>query len=235
MRIPCSGFGFVVVVGVLLNASAASAMRCGTHLVREGDLRSRVLQVCGEPTDVSQRIEEHSVRQLVPSTNSPRPVSDVALQTTQDPTTVVSASLTVVVESWTYNFGPDRAMQRVVFYDGVVSQIESLGRGYPPEALGMEGRNVRPGETRDRVRAVWGDPTETSSSVIERASTTRLASANRGDAGGVRSSAPNIAYGARVRVVIETWTYNRGPQRHMRRVVFEDGVVVSVETLGPGF
>lgn len=213
-----SWVGLAVVVGVLMNANAAFAMRCGTHLVREGDLRSRVLQLCGEPTDISQRVEERSVRQLV-------------AQQRQDVPTVLSASVAVVVESWTFNFGPDRAMQRVVFYDGVVNQIESLGRGYVAETSDIYGRNVRLGETRDRVRATWGEPTETSSSVIERAATTRLASANRTNT----RQAPNIAHSVRVRVVVETWTYNLGPQRHMRRVVFEDGVVVSVETLGPGF
>lgn len=222
-----------VLVGVLLNASSAFAMRCGTHLVREGDTRSRVLHVCGEPTDISQRIEERSLRQPVGLNSTTRSTASTA--TTQPlprlaTSTLVAASLTVVVESWTFNFGPDRAMQRVVFYDGVVSEIESLGRGYLEDASGSYGRGVHLGETRDRVRATWGDPTESTVSMIERTAVTSVAAVPNA------ARAPSNAVGVHVvRVAVETWTYNLGPNRHMRRVTFEDGRVVAVETLGPGF
>jgi hypothetical protein len=36
-------------------------------------------------------------------------------------------------------------------------------------------------------------------------------------------------------VPIETWTYNFGPSRFMRRLRFEAGAVVSIETLGYGY
>lgn len=219
-----------VLVGVLLNASSAFAMRCGTHLVREGDTRSRVLHVCGEPTDISQRIEERSVRQTIGVINTVRPTASTTTQPPLATSTLVSANRSVVVESWTFNFGPDRAMQRVVFYDGVVNEIESLGRGYLEDASGTYGRGVHLGETRDRVRATWGDPTESTVSMIERSSITALAAVPNA----VR--APSNAVGVQVvRIAVETWTYNLGPNRHMRRVTFEDGRVVAVETLGPGF
>ncbi len=36
-------------------------------------------------------------------------------------------------------------------------------------------------------------------------------------------------------VPIETWTYNFGPNSFMRRLRFEDGAVVEIETLGYGY
>jgi len=36
-------------------------------------------------------------------------------------------------------------------------------------------------------------------------------------------------------VVVEYWTYNLGPSKLMRRLRFEDGLLVDVETLGHGY
>jgi hypothetical protein len=36
-------------------------------------------------------------------------------------------------------------------------------------------------------------------------------------------------------VEVELWTYNFGPHRFMRRVRFENGLVVEIETLGYGY
>lgn len=38
-----------------------------------------------------------------------------------------------------------------------------------------------------------------------------------------------------VEVPVETWTYNLGPNKLMRRLRLEDGVVVEIETLGYGY
>ncbi len=38
-----------------------------------------------------------------------------------------------------------------------------------------------------------------------------------------------------VPVPVEVWTYNLGPQKLMRRLKFEDGLLVDVETLGHGY
>ncbi len=48
------------------------------------------------------------------------------------PGSVAAASgVTADIEVWTYNFGPDRLMQRIQFdADGRVASIESLGYGF---------------------------------------------------------------------------------------------------------
>jgi len=38
-----------------------------------------------------------------------------------------------------------------------------------------------------------------------------------------------------VEVPVETWTYNLGPNKLMRRLRLEDGVVVDIDTLGYGY
>jgi hypothetical protein len=38
-----------------------------------------------------------------------------------------------------------------------------------------------------------------------------------------------------IEVPIEAWIYNFGPNKLMRRVVFEAGLVVEIETLGYGY
>jgi hypothetical protein len=38
-----------------------------------------------------------------------------------------------------------------------------------------------------------------------------------------------------IEVPVETWLYNLGPYKLLRRVRFEDGRVVQIETLGYGY
>lgn len=269
----------MVVVGIaqFLVPAPAHALRCGTRLVREGDTRERVRHLCGDPTDVTQRVEERAVRQSLgiprqaqlnaaaytpPTVTTPTTATASAVPSSVAPSTdtrVASASelantrgassgtlmvsVTFVVESWTYNFGPDRAMQRVVFVDGVVDQIESLGRGYladtesstgtqvgttavedaalPPGTERRASRSVREGDSRDQVVATWGEPTQVTESIVERAV--------------VQRASADLAQRASVRVRIERWVYNFGPLRLMQGVVIEDGRVVEVASLGMGY
>jgi hypothetical protein len=38
-----------------------------------------------------------------------------------------------------------------------------------------------------------------------------------------------------IEVPVETWLYNLGPNKLMRRIIFEGGIVVEIETLGYGY
>jgi len=149
----CSLLAAVTVVSVA--PASAFAMRCGTHLIERGDTRLELLARCGEPTDISRSVEEHTI----------------AFR------------------------GDNQAVARTV-------------------------RAIRLGDERMRVRSRWGEPADRS----------------------VHSETRSAAYSdeesvevARTTVEVETWTYNFGPTRFMRRVSFENGRVVRVETLRPGF
>ncbi|MEM9069146.1 MAG: DUF2845 domain-containing protein [Myxococcota bacterium] len=190
-----------VVLTFLALSSSAMALRCGTRLVDEGDTQGHVQARCGEPVDVSLRIESQTVLQNIAGA-------------------LFQQTVEIVVESWTYNFGPTRFMQRLEFRDGIVSRIETLGRGYRPSRVGQRGRNIHLRESRGRVRATWGEPTEREV---------------RTETSSVYIPGPTSAVGASRTTEVEYWTYNFGPSRFMRRVVFEDGQVVRVETLGRGY
>jgi hypothetical protein len=104
----------IVALG-LLAASPAFAFRCGTKIVSEGDTRSEVAAKCGEPDDV---VNQRSVFR--------RPV----IWTGGRPYFIGEDFIEIPVESWVYNLGPNKLMQRVRFEAGVVVEIETLGYGY---------------------------------------------------------------------------------------------------------
>lgn len=183
-----------------LLSSPASAMRCGTHLVSEGDAQEHVRRRCGDPAEMSLRIEEEVFFQNVAGA-------------------LFRQTRTVVVESWTYNFGPTRSMERVELRDGVVARIQTLGRGYRVDRAARRGQGVHLRDTRGQVLAKWGEPTRRQ---------------RRREASSVYVPSGTVAVGATRIVEVEAWIYDLGPRRFMRRVVFEDGLVVRVETLGRG-
>ncbi len=108
-------FGLVFAISTVALASSADALSCRQRLVDVGDASARVLDLCGEPAELVQRTEQRSV---------------VVSQQAPDGS-IVSYTLTqsVVVESWLYDFGPQRFMQRLIFEDGVLRRIEALSYG----------------------------------------------------------------------------------------------------------
>ena len=101
----------------LLASSPAFAFRCGTKLVAKGDTCSQVAAKCGEPTDV---VKMSSVfrRPVLWANGRPYYLGDDFIE--------------IPVESWLYNLGPNKLMRRVIFEDGIVADIETLGYGYNP-------------------------------------------------------------------------------------------------------
>jgi hypothetical protein len=82
---------------------------------------------------------------------------------------------------------------------------------------------VTEGDTRGEVTAKCGDPTEVDHSSIWVTPTTwidgRLVQSGNG----------------MVEVPVELWLYNLGPNKLMRRIRFQNGRVVEIETLGYGY
>jgi len=79
------------------------------------------------------------------------------------------------------------------------------------------------GDTRSKVRAFCGEPSDVQTRYIQRR--------------------PTFNYGGRyysygdgyVEIPVEIWTYNFGPYKLMRQVRFVDGVIEEIETLGYGY
>ncbi len=222
-----------LVLGLLsLLPSEAFALRCGRSLVTTGDSQVRVREVCGDPADMTQRIEERTVQALVNGV-------------------LVSQTQSALVETWTYNFGPQRLMQRLTFWDGNLTDITALSHGYRENRTDSRAQ-LQLGFSRDRVESILGEPSQVNQRVERRSVSTFLTPAQqlqaqqaqerqrrqrqRDQRNGVVRSNPNSLQGqARASTVqLEVWTYNFGPRRFMKRLTFEDGRLISIETLGRG-
>lgn len=90
--------------------AGADSMRCGTRLVTDGDPSDKVLALCGEPTRVERReiLRGYGYHRGLP----------------------VLGTYVVAIETWTYNFGPHKLMQRLRFEDGLLVEVETLSHGY---------------------------------------------------------------------------------------------------------
>lgn len=94
-------------------APNASALRCGSDLVKKGDHISQVLDKCGEPDYEEKWVEEQIIHRkphrLLP------------------PEQIIGA---VVVTLWTYNFGTREFMRQLRFENGRLVDIDTLDYGY---------------------------------------------------------------------------------------------------------
>lgn len=95
-----------------------------------------------------------------------------------------------------------------------------LGGEPTAHAMRCRGRLIDPGDSPSRVRALCGDPTDVSTRVVER----ERAVHRRGPGGTIVSDS------IRVSVEVQEWTYDFGPQRFVRRLIFEDGVLIRIST-----
>ncbi len=90
----------------------AASLRCGTALVSDGASKSDVVAKCGEPIAKESRSESEEVK-----------TKDAAGDTS------VKRVVHKTFEEWTYNFGPNRLMQVVVFENGKLIDVKSGGYG----------------------------------------------------------------------------------------------------------
>ncbi|MFO1406153.1 MAG: DUF2845 domain-containing protein [Steroidobacteraceae bacterium] len=107
---PCLLAGLAA--GLAMAAATADTLRCGSRIIKDGDTQEKVLAVCGEPTARQRTWIERA------------PQYELSGQWYSYPGTEF-----VPVDLWTYDFGPNRLVQRVRFVDGRLDSIETLGRG----------------------------------------------------------------------------------------------------------
>ena len=115
LRLPAMNKWTLAVVLSLAAASPAYALRCGSHLITDGDTRSKVIALCGEPTEIQS---SSSILRTAVTWINGRPYS------------IGDGYVEIPVDIWVYNLGPAKLMQRIRFEDGRVVAIESLGYGY---------------------------------------------------------------------------------------------------------
>lgn len=106
-----------------LSASAQS-LRCGEAVIAEGTAQAEVAARCGQPSQINRQTLYSEGAAALPGGAVPGKGLPVV------PGIVTRSGNETAVETWVYNFGPDRLMQSIRFENGVVVKIESLGYGF---------------------------------------------------------------------------------------------------------
>jgi hypothetical protein len=104
---------FALAALLAATAPANAAFRCGNRLISVGDHVTKLLQLCGEPASVQSRLTQRTY-----TTDLGRIYAIPGLVEE------------IVVEDWTYNFGPYQLMRQVRLENGFVADFKSLGYGY---------------------------------------------------------------------------------------------------------
>ena len=89
--------------------STSDSLRCGGGIVAVGDLAPELVRKCGQPFYATQREQKIVEEGTIPGDR------------------IIT---TIIIDDWTYNFGPNRFQYRILLRNGRVWNIESLNYGY---------------------------------------------------------------------------------------------------------
>ena len=197
----------LVLAGV---ARAEDGISCEGGIVSPGDSRIDLLGKCGPATMVESRPEQRTVW-------------------VGDRYQGFARTVTITVETWTYDRGPGRLVQYVRLEAGRVAGASTGGYGRATDVPGRrdavpraacEPLDIRPGDTTYDLLSRCGEP-------VFRDAREEVVSVAEGDG--------FVAAGATTVVVTETWTYDFGPRALVRLVQVRDGRVTRVRTGGYGY
>ena len=106
--------GYGMLIGIVLGGlTSAEAMRCGQRIIALGYTKVEVVDRCGEPAAIDQRYEEEITGTFVDL---------VAKQS-------VLRIVSVLVEEWTYNFGPHSLLYLLIFKENQLMKIDTRRYG----------------------------------------------------------------------------------------------------------
>jgi hypothetical protein len=114
-------------------------------------------------------------------------------------------------------------LSRIFCLRAALLGLSALAAVNPAWAFRCGTKLVSEGDTRAQVIAKCGDPVEIDRRSVLRRPTVWL------------HGRPYLLSQDLIEISLEAWIYNLGPNKLMRRVRFEDGVVVDIETLGYGY
>jgi Protein of unknown function (DUF2845) len=198
----------------LAGSARGDSINCDRGIVSTGDSKLDLLAKCGEPALMEARLEERS-----------------HFQTSPDGRSGAGRSVTVTVERWTYNFGPQRFLQFVTLETGRVVSVERGSYGYsldqPRKASGGLGR-----AHCDQQAFRLGD---SSFDVLSRCGEPALREEKQVSHSAFRSSGSGQVAGGSAGATVEIWTYNFGSRTFIRHLQFENGTLVRIETGGYGY
>ncbi len=173
-------------LGSAPSLGAADSIRCDGGIVSVGDSKLDLFAKCGEPS-----LQE---------------AESVAFGT---------VDLSLLIERWTYNFGPDRFMVIVSLQGGKVIAVERGGYGYPrPDPPREPPRDSIPRALCQHDAFRIGDRTF---DVLTRCGEPAYRDLRQG------------------RTVVEVWTYDFGPHTFVRFLEFQGGRLVRIRTGSYGY
>jgi hypothetical protein len=103
--------------------AAADDLICQDRIVSEGSTTYDVQSLCGAPDATSQRHEKRRVRRAISVPCGPGPSAGRCTQWVED-------EVDVLIDEWTYDFGPQRFLTYLSFVDGKVTDIRTGGYGH---------------------------------------------------------------------------------------------------------
>jgi hypothetical protein len=192
-------------------AAGADSLRCAGGLVSAGDARLDLLARCGPPDLRDRRVDE---RWTIAGKEG----------------AAVGRRVSVVVEEWSYDFGPNAFTCLVRLENGRIVAMErgTYGRRREPPAerlrparASCEENAVREGDGKLDVLSRCGEP----------------AALDAWDeaVGELVTDGTGFAAGAGRTTRVERWTYDFGRNRFVRFVRIENGRVVKVSTGSYGY
>jgi hypothetical protein len=118
--------GMLALAGALLLAAAAATasemLRCQNKIIEPGDTAYDVRSLCGPPDDIQQRSEQRRVARAVDRPCLTNPTGRCP--------TVEEQTVDVLIDEWTYDFGPQRFIQYLTFEAGKLRHIRSGEYGH---------------------------------------------------------------------------------------------------------
>ena len=118
----------IVIVAILCvfgSVDTASAFRCGTRLVCEGDTRAEVIQRCGNPTFVDSW-EEELIQRDFGAFRDYDPRTGI-YEVSREPFLV---KIQIKIDLWTYNLGSTQFTRYLRFENGILQEITTGAKGY---------------------------------------------------------------------------------------------------------
>jgi hypothetical protein len=112
MAIQSKTFRALLAAAILsLVAVPAHAFRCGSRIITRGDHADKILRFCGEPVSIQTRYSERGY------------IDEYGRR-------FRGFTEELIIEEWTFNFGPRQLMRVVRLENGFVADVKVLGYGY---------------------------------------------------------------------------------------------------------
>lgn len=123
MRFLPAIFASVALMLSLSGSAGAEGMRCGQRLVSKGDTLHEVRSRCGDPTATDRRVVTRKEKRRVRGPCFKERDGQVKCEHVEEYT------VELVIDEWTYDFGPRRFVHYLTFHDGKLHDVTTGSYG----------------------------------------------------------------------------------------------------------